>query len=202
MKKLFVLTLILSMSFTVTTVSHSNQYWAKTYGGYHEEFPYSFEQTSDSGYVVLSSSYIHTSPYVPDVLVVKINEDGRIVWQNTYGGSDVDRGYSIRQTIDGGYIIAGHTESFGSGLDDIWLLKLGSSGTIEWQKTYGGADDDGAFSVQQTSDGGYIVSGATKSFGAGSTDIWVLKLDAFGDITWQKTYGGEGSENVKCSTDL
>ena len=75
-------------------------------------------------------------------------------------------------------------------VSDIWVLKLDRDGTITWQKTYGGSGYDDAYSIQQTSDGGYIVAGDTYSFGAGSGDVWVLKLDQCGNITWQKTYGG------------
>ncbi len=75
---------------------------------------------------------------------------------------------------------------------DIWVLKLNTDGSVAWQKTYGGSGDDEAYSIQQTSDGGYIVAGDTDSFGAGTADVWVLKLDSDGTVAWQKTYGGTG----------
>ena len=105
-------------------------------------------------------------------------------WAKTYGGSYRDWANSIQQTSDGGYVVAGVTYSFGAGGADFWVLKLDSKGDIEWQKTYGGSDGDWAWSIQQTSDGGYVVAGA------GWADFWVLKLDSKGDIEWQKTYGG------------
>jgi len=89
---------------------------------------------------------------------------------------------SIQQTDDGGYIVAGWTDSFGAGLDDFWVLKLDENGNVEWQKTYGGSDADRAESIQQTDDGGYIVAGSTESFGAGYSDIWILKIDSEGNI--------------------
>jgi hypothetical protein len=103
-------------------------------------------------------------------------------WAKSYGGIAYDSAYSIQQTSDGGYIVAGITSSFGAGETDLWVLKLDSSGSVQWQKTYGGTKGDSAYSIQQTSDGGYIMAGGTSSFGAGETDLWVLKLDADGNI--------------------
>jgi len=109
-------------------------------------------------------------------------------WAKTYGG-DVSP-TSLQQTTDGGYIVAGYTESFGAGNYDGWILKLNPSGTVSWQKTYGGSGSDHASSIQQTTDGGYIVASTTNSFGAGRGDGWLLKLAPSGPVTWQKTYGG------------
>ena len=100
----------------------------------------------------------------------------------TYGGAHDDGAYSIQQTSDCGYIVTGLTNSFGAGIADMWVLKLDGNGNIQWQETYGGANVDQSSSIQQTSDGGYIVAGLTGSFGAGNYDILVLKLDGNGDI--------------------
>jgi uncharacterized repeat protein (TIGR02543 family) len=110
-------------------------------------------------------------------------------WAKVYGGSEGDRAFSIIQTDDGGFIVAGFTESFGSGERDLWILKLDSEGRIEWQRAYGGEGCDSAYNIQQTFDGGYIVVGDTDSYGAGYRDIWVLKLAANGDVEWQRAYG-------------
>jgi len=98
----------------------------------------------------------------------------------TYGGTDVDLAYSVQQTSDGGYIVAGLTSSFGA--DGVFLIKTDANGNIIWAKTYGGTDDEGAFSAQHTSDGGYIVAGYTFSFGAGYNDIFLIKTDANGNM--------------------
>jgi len=100
----------------------------------------------------------------------------------TYGGTSNDMAFSVQQTSDGGYIVAGRTYSFGAGYWDIFLIKTDANGNISWAKTYGGTDGDLAFSVQQTSDGGYIVAGHTASFGAGLWDIFLIKTDANGDL--------------------
>ena len=94
-----------------------------------------------------------------DVWVLKLDGDGLITWQKSFGGAFFDRAYSTQQTTDGGYIVAGATQSFGSGDNDMWFIKLDSSGDIEWQKTYGGNESDIAYSIQQTWDDGYIVAG-------------------------------------------
>jgi uncharacterized delta-60 repeat protein len=154
------------------------------------EGAYSIQQTGDEGYIVAGYSLDG------GILVLKLNSEGDIEWQRTYGESDRDKAHSVQQTSDGGYIVAGWTYSFGAGGSDFWVLKLNSEGDIEWQKTYGGSEWDCASSIQQTNDGGYIVAGETISFGAGSSDIWVLKLNSAGDIEWQKTYGGSSGDRA------
>ncbi len=104
-----------------------------------------------------------------------------VTFARTYGGTDIDIASSVQQTSDGGYIVAGFTDSFGAG-GDIFLIKTDANGNVQWAKTYGGTDDDMVFSVQQTSDGGYIVAGGTSSFGAGWGDIFLIKTDANGEI--------------------
>lgn len=109
------------------------------------------------------------------------------LWQKTYGGANNDGSgvfyaVSIQETSDGGYIVAGRTSSFGAGGGDVWIMKLDSNGNVLWQKTYGGADGEWAYSIQETSDGGYIVAGETLSFGAGGSDVWIMKLSPNGDF--------------------
>jgi len=180
-----------------------NIQWQKTYGGTDWDGARSTKQTSDGGYVVAGHTYSFGASD-RDFWVLKLDRDGNIQWQKTYGGTDWDEARSIQQTSDGGYAVAGRTDSFGAGDRDFWVLKLDSDGNIQWQKTYGGADWDWARSIQQTSDGGYVVAGYTYSFGAGTSDFWVLKLDRDGHIQWQKTYGGtdwDGARSIQQTSD-
>jgi len=170
--------------------SDGNIEWQKYYGESDAgEIAYSIQQTNNGGYIVISEIRYY-DPLRHDISVLKLASNGDMEWYKAYRGSEHEYAYSVQQTSDGGYVVAGQTDSFGAGNSDIWILKLASDGTIEWQKTYGGYASDGANSIQRTVDGGYVVAGETSSFGAGSTDIWVLKLSSDGTIEWQKTYGG------------
>ena len=131
-----------------------------------------------------------------DAWVLKLDSIGNLIWDKTYGGTDGDVADSIQQTSDGGYIVSGYTSSKGAGSSDAWVFKLDSSGTLLWDQTYGGTQYDRAWSIQQTSDSGYIVAGYTNSKGAGSYDIWILRLDSLGNLIWDKTYGGTNDDGA------
>ena len=163
--------------------------WAKIYGGNGEDRAFSVQQTLNGGYIVAGYTRSRGAG-LSDVWLLKTDSIGDTLWTKTYGGSDWDQGYSVQQTLDGGYIVSGCTESFGAGYGDIYLIKTDSIGDTLWTKTYGGSDWDQGYSVQQTLDGGYIVSGCTESFGAGYGDIYLIKTDSIGDTLWTKTYGG------------
>jgi uncharacterized delta-60 repeat protein len=170
--------------------------WAKTYGGASGDGAYSIQQTDDLGYILAGYTYSFGGGD-SDFWVLKLDTDGVVSWQKTYSGGDDDIAYSIQQTSDDGYVVTGYTKSFGAGNWDFWVLKLNSYGTVDWQKAYGGTEEDLAKSIQETSDGGYIVAGYTLSFGAGSYDFWVLKLNSYGTVDWQKGYGGAGWDQAQ-----
>lgn len=147
------------------------------------------ELTSDSGYIVSGWNRVGGSGK-NDFLVLKLDSQGSIVWQKTYGGESEDFASSIQQTPDGGYIVAGSTESFGAGKGDLWVLKLDSDGRVIWGKTYGGSEYDAGYdsiSITTTADGGYVVATNTVSvqFGGGN---WILKLTSSGSVVWEKSY--------------
>jgi hypothetical protein len=177
--------------FLLKTDANGNIQWAKTYGGTDTENAYSVQQTSDGGYIVAGYTYSFGAGST-DVFLIKTDASGNIIWAKTYGGTDLEWAYSVQQTSDGGYIVAGYTYSFGAGGDDVFLIKTDANGNVQWAKTYGGTDNEVAHSVQQTSDGGYIVAGYTTSFGAGGADLFLIKTDANGNVQWAKTYGETG----------
>ncbi|MFZ8835354.1 MAG: hypothetical protein ACO2O5_14355, partial [Candidatus Caldipriscus sp.] len=163
--------------------------FAKTYGGTGDDRASYVLQTSDGGYIVVGDiGSLGADSF--DIFLVKTDANGNIIWAKTYGGTVDEYAHSVLQTSDGGYIVAGETRSFGAGYRDIFLIKTDASGNLQWAKTYGGTYWDVAYSVQQTSDGGYIVAGETYSFGAGGRDIFLIKTDASGNVQWAKTYGG------------
>jgi hypothetical protein len=181
--------------------------WQKSMGGSANDRPYSIQQTEDGGYIVAGSSSSNNGDVSgnhgnTDYWVVKLNTVGEITWQKSLGGSSLDIARSIRQTADGGYIVAGNSRSLdgdvtgNNGEFDYWVVKLNSSGTIEWQKSYGGSSGESAYSIQQTEDGGYIVAGNSNSNNGdvsgnhGDWDYWIVKLNDTGNIQWQKSLGG------------
>jgi hypothetical protein len=181
--------------FLIKTDASGNVQWAKTYGGTNDDWARFVRQTSDGGYIVvgLTNSF---GAGGGDIFLIKTDASGNVQWAKTYGGTSADEAFSVQQTSDGGYIVVGLTNSFGAGTEDIFLIKTDASGNLQWAKTYGGAIGDRALSVQQTSDGGYIVAGLTNSFGAGGLDIFLIKTDASGNVQWAKTYGGTDWEDA------
>jgi len=174
---------------SLSSIASAQTNWQKTYGGAGEERGYSVELTADGGYVIAG----YTASFgtgARDVYLIKTNASGDTLWTRTYGGTGSDGGYSVQQTPDGGYIIAGSTSSFGAGRSDFYLLKTNAQGDTLWTRAYGGPDDDRGYSAQPTTDGGYIVAGYTFSFGAGGTDFYLVKTNAQGDTLWTRTYGG------------
>ena len=125
-----------------------------------------------------------------DAFLIKTDASGDSLWTKTFGGSKFDLGNSVQQTNDGGYIVTGRTASFGAGSLDVYLIKTDGNGDSLWTKTFGGSSFDLGFSVQQTTDGGYIIIGGTDSYGNGDRDVYLIKTDVNGDLIWTKTFGG------------
>jgi len=179
--------------YLVKTDGAGDTLWTRTYGGACGDWANCIQQTTDAGYIVVGCSNAF-GPYTEDFYLVKTNSSGDTLWTRTYGGSGRDWGSSVLQTADGGYIVAGTTRSYGAGLDDIYLVKTDGSGNPLWTRTYGGAGEDIGACVQLTSDGGYIVEGHTRSWGAGLYDFYLLKTDDSGNPLWTRTWGGANDD--------
>jgi len=194
------LTIVTSTNYdylVVKTNANGDTTWSKTYGGIGDNESYALQQTTDGGYIfagIDSSSGLGNY----NVYLVKTDANGDTLWTKSYGGSSYDFGQAVQQTADGGYIVAGYTNSFGAGNPDVYLIKTSANGTLTWSKTYGGIYGDYAFAVKQTKDGGYIIAGITSSFGVtpygNLNDIYLLKTNATGTLTWSKTYGKYGDD--------
>jgi len=185
--------------------------WQKALGGTSNDYAHSLIQAVDGGYAVAGEAGSNNGDVVGnhggfDFWVVKLSSTGQLEWQKTLGGTSGDGAYSLIQTTDGGYAVAGLTVSNNGdvsgnhGNSDFWVVKLSSTGQLEWQKTLGGTGNDYAQSLIQTAEGGYAVAGYTHSTDGdvsgnhGGEDFWVVKLDSSGELEWQKTLGGTGDD--------
>ena len=190
--------------YLIKTDENGVEQWSESYGsGSLSEIGYSVQQTIDEGYIITGVK-TNDGQGLSDIYLVKTDENGNSLWTKTFGGGLSDESYSVQQTNDGGYIICGETESFGNGDWDVYLIKTDDNGDSLWTKTFGGSNDDVGQSIQQTNDGGYIITGSTQSFGNGGYDVWLIKTDGNGDSLWTKTFGGSSSDygySVQQTTD-
>jgi len=188
MKTLFVTLCLFGSHITPYFAQAPDTMWTKVYGGNNREYGYDIQQTIDGGYIIVGKTNSFGAGAF-DLWLIKTDSYGDINWTKTYGGNSDDEGRSVQRTSDGGYIIIGNIKPVSINDEDIWLLKTNELGDTLWTKIFGDYSWDKGYSVQQTSDGGYIVVGFTKSFGAGSKDIWLIKTDSSGDTLWTKTFG-------------
>jgi len=183
--------ILLLSSATALFAQSPDTLWTKIYGGVNTDKGRSIQNTNDGGYIIAGETRsFGAGP--SDIWLIKTDSNGDTLWTKTFGGSSYDEAFSVQQTSDKGYIIVGQTSSYGAGLFDVFLVKTDSLGNTLWTKTYGSSNWDCGWSVQQTRDDGYIISG-WNGF-SGTADVWLLKTDRLGDTIWTKTYGGAGSD--------
>lgn len=180
---------IIEVTFAMLIVLHGMAFaFETTFGGSGDDYAKSLQQTSDGGFIVAG----YTNSYGngrEDVFLIKTDAYGAEQWSKTFGGASRDYGESVQQTSDGGYIITGHTDSYGAGEEDVYLIKTDINGIEQWSKTFGSASYDRGFSVRQAHDGGYIIAGYTDSIDD-SRDIYLIKVDADGNELWTNTFEG------------
>lgn len=187
--------------------------WEKSISSVFPEEVHSIRQTAEGGYIMGGSVVVpgnngSTSRGDRDYWITKLTPSGEISWEKTFGGTKDDLGYSIRQTADGGYIVAGASASDDGDVTgnhgdlDYWIVKLSPAADIVWEKSYGGSNRDQPYCIQQLADGGYILAGGSASNNGdvtgnrGDSDYWIVKLSPGGEISWQKSFGGKGVDEA------
>jgi hypothetical protein len=193
--------------------------WDRTFGGNDFDGLTSLQQTSDGGYILggysysgISSDKAEASRGESDYWVIKLDANGNKQWDKTFGGDDFDGLTSLQQTIDGGYLVGGTSSSGVSGdrtavsrgASDYWILKLDANGNKVWDKAYGGSEDESLSFIKHTDDGGFILGGTSSSgisgdkteASRGESDFWVVKIDADGNMQWNRTFGGSESDRL------
>ncbi|MEK7353793.1 MAG: hypothetical protein AABZ77_04730, partial [Chloroflexota bacterium] len=162
--------------YLVKTDASGNMTWSQTFGGTIGDYGISVQQADDGGYIIAGMTNSFIAGNNEDVYLVKTDASGNLTWQKSFGGTNWEEARTVQQTTDGGYIIVGQTASFGAGSWDVYLIKTDASGNMTWSKTFGGTNSDYGYSVRQTADGGYIIAGLTYSSGAGSADVYLVKV--------------------------
>ena len=166
---------IAALLLTTILEAQPNAIWIRTFGGINSDYGRSIQQVFNDGYILIGTTASFGNNN--NAWLIKIDAEGNQEWDKTFGGSNDDFGSCIKQTIDGGYIILGCTKSFGDGNNDAWLIKTDMQGNKEWDKPFGGSDSDRGYSVQQTENAEYVITGWTKSFGNGNNDAWLIKIE-------------------------
>lgn len=181
-------------AYLIRTDKYGDTVWTRTFGDTRQDYGYCVQQTADHGFVLAGKT--ESGGREHDVLVVRTDSAGETVWSKVYGRWTGDEAaMAVCETRDHGLAVAGYTATIGAGGRDIWLLRLAADGETLWTRTYGGSESDAAYAVEQTGDHGFLVTGDTKSFGAGGTDVYQVRTDSLGTELWARTYGWEGEDH-------
>ncbi len=168
--------------------SQGKMLWARLYGGEGDDNGWDLLERADGGFIILGFTDSFGAGGV-DMYLISTDADGEILWERTYGAAGDEFGWSLAPAGDGGYVLCGQSDSFGAGMEDGYLVRVDDTGEEIWSQTFGGPVEDRLFSIDQSGDGGFILTGTTRSFGAGSRDVYLLKTDSSGDLQWMQTFG-------------
>jgi hypothetical protein len=168
--------------------------WNITIGGSKSDKANEIIATSDGGYLIVGETSSYGAGWV-DIWLIKLNDDGSVAWNKTYGGSVNDFGKSVKETSSG-FIIAGNSDSFDDNLIEGYIINLDTDGNIIWEKTYGGSSDDLAESIEFYIDDGYLITGYTTSTGTGESDIWLFSVSPEGELIEESFYGGSMRDRI------
>ena len=179
----------------VKTDSYGNLEWNKTFGTQDHEEANHLTSTDDGGYIIVGTCTPSGFEY-RDAWIIKTDSYGNRQWNKTYGGNGDDKPWRIIKTSDNGYAIAGRTSSYSAGRNDYLLFKIDSTGNLQWNTTFGGAEEESARGILETPDNGFLLTGWSGSYGAGELDYWLVKTDENGIHEWNQTYGGTKTERA------
>lgn len=197
--------LIISLTLLLSSSIHAqDSMWTKTFGGTNIDVAYAVEETNDEGYIIAGYTRSYGTTSGRNLWIFKTDKSGNLIWNKTFGGNSDDEGAAVKQTLDGGFIVAGYTSSFGAGAKDVFVVKTDSLGNEVWSRAFGGTSDEEAYALEVLPDGGYLIGCATSSATAGSRDGWLLRLNSSGNSVWDKKIGGlstDGIRDLKLTSD-
>lgn len=181
----------------VKTDENGSEQWTQTFGGSGYDSGLDVKECVDGGYIIVgfTDSFGAGSN---DVWLIKTDGNGFELWNRTFGGVSADVGHSVEETMDGGYIVMGRTMKEGDTYSDLLLIKTDSDGTEIWSRSYGGEGGDSGHYISKCLYGGYIITGHTESYAYGGSDIWLLKVNDYGEEEWSNTFGGNDTEYSYC----
>ncbi|MDX1435608.1 MAG: hypothetical protein R3335_02275 [Anaerolineales bacterium] len=174
--------------YLVRTDSHGEMIWSRTYGGPGIDNGWDLIETEDGSFLITGFTD-STGAGLMDIYLLRTDRDGNLLWERTYGGPGDEYGWAMTATTDGNYVLAGQTTSFGAGLEDGFLVKVSPEGDQLWSQTFGGEAEDRLFSIDRSADGGFILTGTTRSFGPGSRNLYLVKTNSAGEQDWMQVFG-------------
>ena len=193
--------------------------WSRYFGGTFTDTAYDSVQTQDGNFLIMGSSDsddvdINNNKGTYDFWVVKLNNTGTLLWEKSFGGTEIDEARAITTTSDGNFFIAGDSRSndidlsTNNGAADVWIIKINSDGDLLWEKTFGGSSFDGVKAIYKTQNNEFLVAGNSRSSDGnltknnGQNDAWIFKINAQGNVMWQKTIGGNDVDLLMGITEL